>query len=206
MRYDGKFVFKDTITDEQKVGHADNSSPGFYDLTYLLKDIKAYTTAKSLQDNDLITYTKASRDGSTMYFDAVYTHQDSCPNNKKNFFYGASVWNYPAYILISSRSYTVDGPGFSANVQPAVIQGNSFTATINFDLKAYANTGYMNDTYRKMPYDVPEQVFIELADQDFTIDKNNAAFKQSLQDHGMTEAVKNGLNSTSKKQAINSKR
>lgn len=188
MRYDGKFVFKDTITDEQKVGHADNSSPGFYDLTYLLKDIKAYTTAKSLQDNDLITYTKASRDGSTMYFDAVYTHQDSCPNNKKNFFYGASVWNYPAYILISSRSYTVDGPGFSANVQPAVIQGNSFTATINFDLKAYANTGYMNDTYQKMPYDVPEQVFIELADPDFTIDKNNAAFKQSLQDHGMTEA------------------
>ncbi|MCI6271972.1 MAG: InlB B-repeat-containing protein [Erysipelotrichaceae bacterium] len=187
MSYNGKFVFKDTIKYEQKSSHADNSSAGMYDLTYLLKNIKAYTTSKSLNDKDLVTFSRAYREGSTMYFNSQYNHSDSCPNNKANFFYGENVWNYPAYIISSSKVYTINGPNFSANVQPTVIQSNTFTASVDFNLKAYANTDYMNSSYQTMPYDVPEQVFIELVDNDFILDKTNAEFKQSLQEHGMTE-------------------
>lgn len=187
IRYNGKFVFKETIRDEQKSSQSDSSPAGFYELTPLLKDIKAYTSSQSTADKDLITLSKAYREGSTMFFDAVYTHSDACSGNKKNFFYGASVWNFPAYIISSTRAYTINGPGFSSQIQSTVIQANTFTAAIQFDLKAYANTEYLNDTYLKMPHDIPEQMFIELTDSDFTLDKTNAAFRQSLQEHGMSE-------------------
>ena len=197
ISYDGIFTFAETNKVKQDSSTGDGAPAGTYDITMLLKNIKAYARPTALKsDTRLVTPTRTLDTfctKPTMRFTALLTHEGTCDRPLHT---GAgesaaceSIWNYPWYIVFSNYSFTAIGPNFTVNAATAkVTQGSTATAVIDFKLASRSNENYTNMSarYQTMPWVTPEAIYIELTDNQFDVDPENAAFQASLAAHGMT--------------------